>query len=39
VPHDPRSPQTAVQASFKDIGDIPDEEWELTFKVNIHAMF
>jgi NAD(P)-dependent dehydrogenase (short-subunit alcohol dehydrogenase family) len=27
------------QASFKDIGDISDEEWELTFKVNIHAMF
>ena len=29
----------AHQASFKDIGDISDEEWELTFKVNIHAMF
>jgi NAD(P)-dependent dehydrogenase (short-subunit alcohol dehydrogenase family) len=29
----------AHQASFKDIGDITDEEWELTFKVNIHAMF
>jgi NAD(P)-dependent dehydrogenase (short-subunit alcohol dehydrogenase family) len=29
----------AHQASFKDIGDIADEEWELTFKVNIHAMF
>jgi NAD(P)-dependent dehydrogenase (short-subunit alcohol dehydrogenase family) len=24
---------------FKDIGDISDEEWDLTFKVNIHAMF
>jgi NAD(P)-dependent dehydrogenase (short-subunit alcohol dehydrogenase family) len=29
----------AHQSSFKDIGDISDEEWELTFKVNIHAMF
>jgi NAD(P)-dependent dehydrogenase (short-subunit alcohol dehydrogenase family) len=29
----------AHQASFKDIGDITDEEWELTFRVNIHAMF
>ena len=29
----------AHQASFKDIGDISDDEWELTFKVNIHAMF
>jgi NAD(P)-dependent dehydrogenase (short-subunit alcohol dehydrogenase family) len=29
----------AHQASFKDIGDIADEEWDLTFKVNIHAMF
>ena len=29
----------AHQASFKEIGDISDEEWELTFKVNIHAMF
>jgi NAD(P)-dependent dehydrogenase (short-subunit alcohol dehydrogenase family) len=29
----------AHQASFKDIGDIADEEWELTFKVNIYAMF
>ena len=29
----------AHQASFKDIGDITDEEWDLTFKVNIHAMF
>jgi NAD(P)-dependent dehydrogenase (short-subunit alcohol dehydrogenase family) len=29
----------AHQATFKDIGDISDEEWELTFKVNIHAMF
>jgi NAD(P)-dependent dehydrogenase (short-subunit alcohol dehydrogenase family) len=24
---------------FKDIGDISDEEWPLTFEVNIHAMF
>jgi NAD(P)-dependent dehydrogenase (short-subunit alcohol dehydrogenase family) len=29
----------AHQASFEDITDIPDEEWELTFRVNIHAMF
>jgi NAD(P)-dependent dehydrogenase (short-subunit alcohol dehydrogenase family) len=29
----------AHQASFKEIEDITDEEWELTFKVNIHAMF
>ncbi len=29
----------AHQNSFKEIGDIDDEEWELTFKVNIHAMF
>ena len=29
----------AHQATFQDIEDIGDEEWELTFKVNIHAMF
>jgi NAD(P)-dependent dehydrogenase (short-subunit alcohol dehydrogenase family) len=29
----------AHQASFKDIGDISDEEWQMTFEVNIHAMF
>ncbi|MBN8954327.1 MULTISPECIES: SDR family oxidoreductase [unclassified Rhizobium] len=29
----------AHQASFHDIGDISDQEWELTFRVNIHAMF
>jgi NAD(P)-dependent dehydrogenase (short-subunit alcohol dehydrogenase family) len=29
----------AHQATFKDIEEISDEEWELTFKVNIHAMF
>jgi NAD(P)-dependent dehydrogenase (short-subunit alcohol dehydrogenase family) len=29
----------AHQASFKDIGDISDDEWQLTFAVNIHAMF
>jgi hypothetical protein len=29
----------AHQASFKEIGDIPDEEWQLTFAVNIHAVF
>jgi NAD(P)-dependent dehydrogenase (short-subunit alcohol dehydrogenase family) len=29
----------AHQASFNEIGDISDDEWELTFRVNIHAMF
>lgn len=29
----------AHQATFADIGEITDEEWELTFRVNIHAMF
>ena len=29
----------AHQASFDDIAGISDEEWELTFKVNIHAAF
>jgi NAD(P)-dependent dehydrogenase (short-subunit alcohol dehydrogenase family) len=29
----------AHQASFEDISNISDEEWELTFRVNIHAMF
>jgi NAD(P)-dependent dehydrogenase (short-subunit alcohol dehydrogenase family) len=29
----------AHQASFKSIDEISDQEWELTFKVNIHAMF
>jgi NAD(P)-dependent dehydrogenase (short-subunit alcohol dehydrogenase family) len=29
----------AHQATFDDICDISDEEWEMTFKVNIHAMF
>jgi NAD(P)-dependent dehydrogenase (short-subunit alcohol dehydrogenase family) len=29
----------AHQATFKSIEDITDQEWELTFKVNIHAMF
>jgi NAD(P)-dependent dehydrogenase (short-subunit alcohol dehydrogenase family) len=29
----------AHQASFESIEDISDEEWELTFKVNIHSMF
>lgn len=29
----------AHQATFRDIVDISDEEWELTFRVNIHAMF
>ena len=28
----------AHQATFSSIEDISDEEWELTFKVNIHAM-
>ncbi len=29
----------AHQATFKDLQDITDQEWELTFRVNIHAMF
>ena len=29
----------AHQSSFDDIEAISDDEWELTFKVNIHAMF
>lgn len=29
----------AHQAAFETIEDISDEEWELTFKTNIHAMF
>lgn len=29
----------AHQATFHDISDISDLEWEKTFKVNIHAMF
>ncbi|CCE11375.1 putative oxidoreductase, NAD(P)-binding domain [Bradyrhizobium sp. STM 3843] len=29
----------AHQATFADIGDISDEEWEATFRTNIHAMF
>jgi NAD(P)-dependent dehydrogenase (short-subunit alcohol dehydrogenase family) len=29
----------AHQASFSELNDISDEEWELTFRVNIHAMF
>lgn len=29
----------AHQASFKDLQDISDEEWDLTFRVNVHAMF
>ncbi|MBY5635084.1 SDR family oxidoreductase [Rhizobium leguminosarum] len=29
----------AHQASFKSIDEISNEEWELTFKVNIHSMF
>lgn len=29
----------AHQANFDSIEDITDDEWELTFRVNIHAMF
>jgi NAD(P)-dependent dehydrogenase (short-subunit alcohol dehydrogenase family) len=29
----------AHQATFQDIGEISDEEWEATFRTNIHAMF
>jgi NAD(P)-dependent dehydrogenase (short-subunit alcohol dehydrogenase family) len=29
----------AHQATFKDVGEISDEEWDVTFRTNIHAMF
>ena len=29
----------AHQATFDEIGEISDEEWRMTFDVNIHAMF
>lgn len=29
----------AHQMSFKSLDEIPDEEWEATFRTNIHAMF
>jgi NAD(P)-dependent dehydrogenase (short-subunit alcohol dehydrogenase family) len=29
----------AHQMTFEDIAEIPDEEWEQTFRTNIHAMF
>jgi NAD(P)-dependent dehydrogenase (short-subunit alcohol dehydrogenase family) len=29
----------AHQATFKELEQIEDDEWELTFRVNIHAMF
>lgn len=29
----------AHQATFKDIADISDDEWDLTFRTNVHAMF
>jgi NAD(P)-dependent dehydrogenase (short-subunit alcohol dehydrogenase family) len=29
----------AHQATFQDLRDISDEEWRMTFEVNIHAMF
>jgi hypothetical protein len=29
----------AHQATFKGIGDISDEDWEKTFRTNIHSMF
>ncbi|HEX3845204.1 MAG TPA: SDR family oxidoreductase [Steroidobacteraceae bacterium] len=29
----------AHQATFSSIEEIPDDEWELTFRVNVHAMF
>ena len=29
----------AHQATFKELADIGDEEWRMTFEVNIHAMF
>ncbi len=27
------------QDTFEDITEIPDKEWEVTFRINIHAMF
>jgi NAD(P)-dependent dehydrogenase (short-subunit alcohol dehydrogenase family) len=29
----------AHQMTFKELADIPDEEWDATFRTNIHAMF
>ncbi|HEX2560788.1 SDR family oxidoreductase [Phenylobacterium sp.] len=29
----------AHQATFESLEEIPDEEWDLTFRTNIHAMF
>lgn len=29
----------AHQMTFETLGEIPDEEWDLTFRTNIHAMF
>jgi NAD(P)-dependent dehydrogenase (short-subunit alcohol dehydrogenase family) len=29
----------AHQATFSDVEDISDEEWDITFRTNIHAMF
>jgi len=29
----------AHQATFKDITEISDEEWDVTFRTNVHAMF
>ena len=29
----------AQQMTFKDLSEIPDEEWDRTFRTNIHAMF
>ena len=29
----------AHQATFDDVDEIPDEEWDMTFRINIHAMF
>jgi NAD(P)-dependent dehydrogenase (short-subunit alcohol dehydrogenase family) len=29
----------AQQMTFEDLADIPDEEWDRTFRTNIHAMF
>ncbi|WP_284734770.1 SDR family oxidoreductase [Sphingosinicella terrae] len=29
----------AHQATFEEVDEIPDEEWDMTFRINIHAMF
>src|SRR3954464_4378951 len=35
----PPTKRASHQASFQSVEEISDEEWELTFRTNIHAMF